>query len=546
MAWKSLFLALVCALVQDAPKPALQPEPEPAAAPATWARTTAALQKAIESKSPAAVAGAAKEVAGWDSAESATKLVSGFLTCVKLLETADAQDQKAIKSMDDGVQPLIQAYVTAMTQQTAANVAEFRKQQQRYRALMKAEEDVSETVLTCDRMVEDLLSALGTLRTREAAQTVIKQSQSAFNLRYRARLIETLGLIRTATSTAGLVEILQKGGNPIEALAAARGLRAIGVPTPEAVAALAGALASEHRQVRVTAAMALADLKCRERTEVLIDSLKGSSGQTAADLNEALKKLTGVDKHSNVDAWKEWWTKNQEAFLAGTYKPDAIEKAGVGGSTTTFYGLPVVSTSVAFAIDTSASMWAPAHWLPTNDEEGKALGLKLGGNLKINVAQYELKKVLLRLPVDATVALVFFDASIKVQAGGPVRLTESKRKMLIDLVDNIKNPGGMTNLWGAVNKAHSYSGDAAAPALKKDGIDTIYALTDGVPNVGVSEAGKFLKRYAYINRYLEVRVHTVQITTDAAAKKPGDAEELEAKPLLEGLAKEAGGAFLQR
>ena len=71
-------------------------------------------------------------------------------------------------------------------------------------------------------------------------------------------------------------------------------------------------------------------------------------------------------------------------------------------------------------------------------------------------------------------------------------------------------------------------------------------LTDGVPNVGVSEAGKFRKRYAYINRYLEVRVHTVQITTDAAAKKPSDTEELEAKPLLEGLAKEAGGAFLQR
>ena len=118
--------------------------------------------------------------------------------------------------------------------------------------------------------------------------------------------------------------------------------------------------------------------------------------------------------------------------------------------------------------------------------------------------------------------------------------------MLVDLVDGIKTPGGMTNLWGAVNKAHSYSGDAAAPSLKKDGIDTIYALTDGVPNVGVSETGKFLKRYSYLNRYLEVRVHTVQIGTDAAAKKPGDNEEAEARPLLEGLAAEAGGAFLQR
>src|SRR6185436_13243453 len=242
MAWKPLFLVLVCALAQDAagPKRELEPEPEPGAAPAAWAKSTAALQKAIETKGGGGVAAEAREVAAYDSAESATKLISAFLTCVKMLETADAQDQKAIKSMDDGVQPLIQAYITAMTLQTAAAVNDFRKQQQRYRALMKAEEDVSETVLSYDRRVEEILASLGTLRTRDAAQTVIKQSQSAFNLRYRARLIETLGLIRTATSTAGLVEILQKGGNPIEALAAARGLRAIGVPTPEAVAALAG------------------------------------------------------------------------------------------------------------------------------------------------------------------------------------------------------------------------------------------------------------------------------------------------------------------
>jgi HEAT repeat protein len=524
----------------------LADEPEAGAKPESWTKASSALQKAIDARSPAGVSAAAKDVSAWDSAECATKLISAFLQCVKQLEAEDAKDQKAIKALDDDVTTLINAYVKAMTSQSNTAIADFKREQAKYRDLMKAEEQLSDRMLGCDRMVEDILEALGRLRTKEATQTILKQAQASFNLRYRARLIETLGSVRTATSVAGLVDILQKAAREIEALAATRALRAIGVPTPEVVPALVAALASEFRQVRTTAAFALAEMDAKDNTAAIIDAMKGVGGQTGWDLNEALKKLTGVDKHANADAWKEWWTRNREAVLAGSYHPDPQEKAGVAGSTTTFYGVPVVSTAVAFVVDTSGSMWEPARYIPGKDDDGKTLGLKLAGNLKINVAQYELKKVLMRMPVDSTVLLVFFDGQVRVQAGGPVRLTESKRKMLIDLVDGIKTPGGMTNLWGAVTRAQAYAGDAAAPSLKKDGIDTIYALTDGVPTVGVSETGKFLKRYSFLNRYLQVRVHTLEITQDPASKKPGDDEEKEAKPLLEGLAEEANGKFIER
>src|SRR5579862_1772578 len=524
----------------------LEDEPDVAGKPDSWTKSAGALQKAIEAKSPAGVTGAAKDVGSLDSAETATKLISAFLQCVKQLEAEDSKDQKAIKALDDDVTTLINAYVKAMTSQSNTSIADFKREQAKYKDLTKAEELFSDRMLAFDRMVEDLLEAVGHLRTKEATQTILKQAQASFNLRYRARLIEALGAIRTATSMVGLVEILQKSTREVEALAAVRALRAIGVPTPESVPALVAALASEYRQIRTTAAFALAEMDAKDNTGAIIEAMKGVGGQTAWDLNEALKKLTGVDKHANVDAWREWWTRSRDAVLAGIYKPDAQEKAGVLGSTTTFYGVPVVSTAVAFVVDTSGSMWEPARYVPGKDDEGKALGLKLAGNLKINVAQYELKKVLLRMPVDSTVMLVFFDGAVRVQAGGPVRLTEGKRKTLIDLVDAIKTPGGMTNLWGAVTRAESYAGDPAAPTLKKDGIDTIYALTDGVPTVGVSETGKFLKRYGYLNRYLQVRVHTLEITQDPASKKPGDDEEKEAKPLLEGLAEEANGKFIER
>jgi hypothetical protein len=43
-----------------------------------------------------------------------------------------------------------------------------------------------------------------------------------------------------------------------------------------------------------------------------------------------------------------------------------------------------------------------------------------------------------------------------------------------------------------------------------------------------------------------VRVHTLQITMDPKAKKPGEDEEMDAQPLLEGLAEEANGKFIER
>ena len=330
---------LLLAPVQDPPKkaerPKLEEEPEPAPKPETWAKATAALQKAIDAKNAEGVGAAAKEVGAHDSAETASKLISAFLQCVKLLETVESQDLKAIKALDEAVPNLINAYVKAMTSGSNTAVGEFRREQQRYRDLMKAEEQLSDRMLSFDRMVEDLLQAVGSLRTKEAVTSVLKQAQASFNLRYRARLIEAMGSIKTATSVAGLVEILQKSTREVEILAAVRGLRAIAVPTPEVVPALIQALASEHRQVRTTAAFALAEMDCKDNTAAIIESLKGTTGQTAADLNEALKTLTGVDKHANVDAWRDWWARSREAVLAGTYKPDASEKAGNQGSTTT-------------------------------------------------------------------------------------------------------------------------------------------------------------------------------------------------------------------
>src|SRR5579859_901308 len=142
---------------EDAPKKAapaeLETEPEVGAKPESWARASAALQKAIDLKNPDAVAGAAKDLGSYDSAETATRLISSFLQCVKQLEADDAKDQKAIKALDDEVTPLINSYVKAMSSGSTTAAQDFHKEQQRYRDLMKAEELLSDRMLGFDRMV---------------------------------------------------------------------------------------------------------------------------------------------------------------------------------------------------------------------------------------------------------------------------------------------------------------------------------------------------------------------------------------------------------
>ena len=511
---------------QEPPRSHLEPEPAVPAKPAGWDRSAAELSAALQGKEPENLPRLLREIASWDSAEAAEKLLSAFLKAVRQLESHDAQETRLTRRLDEIGMKFVGAYSRNPNSQEAVALA------RQYTAARREYEALLDQIAFQEAGVEAILDTLGRFRSAEAVEAIVRQTQGAYSLRYRARLIETLGRNRTATALRGLLEVLATKPKDVECLAATRALGALGEPAPEAAAALRESLAAEHRQVRTAAAEAIAALGIRDLTAAILEALKISRGRCAADLNEALKKLTGVDKHGNYDAWKAWWDRNREAFLAGAYRPEPLEKAGSAG-TTTFYGIPVISDAVAFVLDVSGSMWQPASWKPS-PEEGAPPGLRLAGDLKIHVLQYELKKTLLKLPEGALVCLIFFDSNLHLYGGGPVRLTAARRKSMADFVDSLQQ-GTMTNLWAAMVKALSYAGDAQAPSLRKDGIDTIYVLTDGVPTMGVTEAPRFLNRFAALNRFTDVRVHAVQIGADA-----------EARALLKPLAERTGGGHFER
>jgi hypothetical protein len=524
-----IVLFLACApflAAQEARRSRLEFEPAVSPKPAGWDRSAAELSSALQRKDPGDLSPQLRAVASWDSGEAAEKLLSAFLRSVRQLESYDAHETRLTRRLDEIGMKFVAAYNrNPGSQDTLALARQYNAARQEYEALL-------DVIASQETAVEAILETLSRFRSAEAVAAIARQTQGAYSLRYRARLIETLGRNRTATALRGILDVLATKPRDVERLAATRALGALGEPAPEAAAALRESLSSEHRQVRTAAAEAIAALGIRELTEAILEALKNSRGRSAADLNEALKKLTGVDKHASYDAWKAWWDRHRDAFLAGTYQPEPLEKAGREG-TTTFYGIPVVSDAVAFVLDVSGSMWQPASWKPPPDD-GAPPGLRLTGDLKIHVLQYELKKTLLKLPEGATVCLIFFDSNLHLYGGGPVRLTASRRKSMTDFVDSVQQ-GTMTNLWAAMVKALSFAGDAQAPSLRKEGIDTIYVLTDGVPTMGVTEAPRFLNRFAALNRFTAVRVHAVQIGADP-----------EARALLKPLAERTGGGHFER
>lgn len=97
---------------------------------------------------------------------------------------------------------------------------------------------------------------------------------------------------------------------------------------PRVVEHLVPMLADEDLFVRMATARALMDLDGREGVPGLIETLEDSSGAVREAAMVALRKIAGrdfgfeplasdADRAKRVKAWRIWWNKEGEAFLAG-------------------------------------------------------------------------------------------------------------------------------------------------------------------------------------------------------------------------------------
>jgi hypothetical protein len=276
-------------------------------------------------------------------------------------------------------------------------------------------------------------------------------------------------------------------------------------------------------------AHALARSADRSQTPVLIGMLKTAQGRMKVEVNEALKTLTGVDKHGEYDAWKEWWDTHRDEVLAGTYSARATERADARGLST-FFGIPFTSTRVAFLIDDSDSMRDPAKWRPDPGEGPD----KPDGDRRLDIAKFELKKIIRRMTDGASFTIIAFHFSLIPLNEKMVIANKPSRENAIKFIQDLQVGKG-TNLFGGLIRTLDHTGGNWNAPLKQDSIDTIYLLSDGVPTVGMIDREQVVNRILDTVRYKKIVIHSISVDAPPHGRV-----------VMKSLADGTGGQFVER
>jgi len=391
-------------------------------------------------------------------------------------------------------------------------------------------EDLSAKLARLQAITNVVIQGLGGLKSEPSIRELIARLQSSSDVFVRVAVASALGRAVHPDIRPALLAQLKKEKDAGVRVALIDALRI--QHADEAAELLCGALQDEYWQVRVAAAQALGALKIVTAVEFLIEAIRNAEGRVRTEMNAALVAITGVDKHGDGSAWRSWWEKNREALLAGTYRPDPAERAGETGGTT-FYGIPVTSTRVVFVIDRSGSMAGPAKWKPDDVATGGGPDVpKSQGERKIDVARYELKKVLAMMPDGAQVNILFFGSLVEPMGEKLATLNKEMRRRANVFVDSVE-PGTATNISEGLLQALAFAG--LADKLVKGGIDTIYLLSDGMPTAGIRNAEELLTAIAASNRTRKVAIHAIGIEASVESEK-----------LLKRLAGQNGGTYVRR
>jgi hypothetical protein len=311
------------------------------------------------------------------------------------------------------------------------------------------------------------------------------------------------------------------------ALADALGLKSKG--SEAARKALLPWLEGPFWQVRIAAAHGLArsgDMKFA--APPLIQMLKTATGRLRQEVNECLKALTGVNKHGEFAAWKDWWETNEEALLGGTYQVKPFERADDRGITS-FYGVPFYSSRVIFIIDTSSSMTESGAWKPETVD-----GDKLEGDRKIDVAKFELRKIIRQMPDGTLFNVIGVNFFVTLLGEKMVPSGKGTRDTAFKFLQGLQIKVG-TDLNAALIRGLDFAGGGWNTPLREDSIDTIYFLSDGVPTSGMIDRDRIVGRVIDAVRYKRIVIHSVAV--DAPPQ---------GKAVMKALAEGTGGQYVER
>jgi hypothetical protein len=291
-------------------------------------------------------------------------------------------------------------------------------------------------------------------------------------------------------------------------------------------------------RVRKAAIEAMKWAQSREAIGNLIGDIRSGSTAEKEYLAAALKALTNQDFGTDHAKWLEWWDKNSgTAALAQPPRPTTSPGKA------TYFGTSVDSKNVVFIIDVSGSMSEKYQ----KKDGGKT---KFGGTVvrdpkekkkegdartvtKIEVAKKELIRCIKKLARDVKFNIIFYNQGFSAwqrsdngSSSKIIPATPRNKRAAREFVMTF-SPSGRTNIF-----------DSLEFAMKDKDADTIYLLTDGMPNEGrITATEGIVVEIKRINSARDPKaiINTIGFGLRAAGKE-----------FLKKLADQNGGIFLDK
>jgi hypothetical protein len=201
-----------------------------------------------------------------------------------------------------------------------------------------------------------------------------------------------------------------------------------------------------------------------------------------------------------VEDWRKWWTVQKDHFRLAD--PDQ-GRTLVKPHDMSYFGIEITSRRIAFLLDVSNSMLAPAK-----GKRSRAQGLR-----KIDILKRELGRVVENLPDGVAVNILIFDRRIRYWKD---KLTILNRRVRAEALTYARGltTGGGTNIFDTIERA-----------LEDPTVDTIYLLTDGQPTTGRFDTPEgILQGIREFNRPRGVTLHCIAFGRECAWMRQAAAE----------------------
>ncbi len=507
-----------------------------------WSDARKAAEAAVKNPDPSARESAATKLGAFDRKESVDLLLDLWAATTRFQR--ELQRIQAEKEQKADAMPIKKKFAEHKGGVITLNADEV-KAKAEYDALLVEVRELESKIQAEDRVRGTIRTVLSKYSSPDAVKMLAAKLNLEADWSARAAAADALGGMNSAEAKEALRKQLPREKDPRAQMSIAESLGRL--KDTEAVGVLADALKkAEDWPVRSTIVAALRQIGDPKAIEPLIEALKGAEGRVKDEINSALVAMTGVDKHGDHATWKDWYAGAKDALLGGTYaKPKDGPKEE--GNATTFYGIPITSKRVCFVLDRSGSMAQKTQWKPEKKTESGSKGGDSGnekiGDRRIDVAKYELRNAIKGLKPDVRFNVIFFDHNWQIWVENGLELaSDNAKKRALDFVEKCE-PAGATNIFDPLERAfqiQDVSKEAkkekdADMALFKNGVDTIYLMSDGMPNNGkIQEPNAIIAKVVEINKTRKVKVHTIAV---------GD----EIRPdFMKSLAEATGGTFVHR